>query len=391
MSIAPPLRLNKSTVDALLPRATDYVAWDSSLPGFGVRVYPSGVKTYILHIRVRGTQHKARLGRHGVVTAEQARLDARLRLADLQRGISRPDRSPPPRATFAELAAKYLAEHAATRKKASSQRLDRTNLRLHLMPRLGPLPLDTITTVDVLALHHAMHETPTVANRCLSLLATMFGLARRWGLVVGDNPAAGVEPYRERRRDTMLTAAQRRRVLERLDTFAYDRLALPSVLAVIRVLMFTGARPGELLRLTWDRIDWGMRLIRLADSKTGPKVLYLNDEALATLAGLPQTSAWVFPGRGGKQPLVNVTRTWRRIRDLAGLPKGTRLYDLRHTFASVAAEHGESLPMIGALLGHTQYATTKRYIHLLHAPVAEAAKRVGKAVRGEEDYGADRR
>ena len=381
MSIAPPLRLNKTTVDALVPRSVEYVAWDSSLQGFGVRVYPSGVKTYILHVRYKGTQQKLRLGRHGVVTAEQARQGARLRLADLQRGIV-VDRTPPPRVTFAELAAKYLAEHAATRKKPSSQRLDRTNLRLHLLPRLGPLPLDTITPAEVMALHHAMHATPVIANRCLSLLATMFGLARRWGLLAGDNPAALVDPYRERRRETMLTQAHRRHVLELLDQFARDRLALPSVLAVIRVLLFTGARPGELLGLTWERIDWEARLIRLADSKTGPKVLYLSDEAVATLAGLPQESVWVFPGRGGKAPLVNVRHTWHTIRRLAGLPAGTRLYDLRHTFASVAAEQGYSLPMIGALLGHTQYATTQRYIHLLHAPVGEAARKVGQAVRG---------
>lgn len=384
MSIAPPLRLNKTSVEALTPRATEYVAWDSALPGFGVRVYPSGIKTYILHVRVHGTQHKARLGRHGVVTAEQARLDARLRLADLQRGIVL-DRTPPPRTTFAALAAKYLAEHAATRKKPSSQRLDRTNLRLHLLPRLGPLLLETITPADVLTLHHAMHATPVIANRALSLLSTMFSLARRWGLLAGDNPAQGVAPYRERRRELMLPMPHRRRVLALLDQFAHDRLALPSVLAVIRVLLFTGARPGELLGLTWERIDWEARLIRLADSKTGPKVLYLSDEALATLQGVPQTSVWVFPGRDGKRPVVNVTRTWRRIRDLAGLPAGTRLYDLRHTFASVAAEEGYTLPMIGALLGHTQPSTTSRYVHLLHAPVGEAARRVGKAVRGEED------
>ena len=383
-SIAPPLRLSKTTVDALTPRDTEYVAWDSAVPGFGVRVYPSGIKTYILHIRTQGTQHKLRLGRHGVVTAEQARYDARLRLADLQRGMV-VDRTPPPRTTFAALAARYLAEHAATRKKASSQRLDRTNLRLHLLPRLGALPLDTITPAEVMALHHGMHATPVIANRVLSLLSTMFGLARRWGLYAGDNPAAGVAPYRERRRDTMLTATQRRRVLELLDQFARDRLALPSVLAVIRVLLFTGARPGELLTLTWDRINWEARLIRLADSKTGPKMLYLSDEALATLAGLEQTSVWVFPGRGGKTPLVNVRHTWHTIRRLAGLPAGTRLYDLRHTFASVAAEQGYSLPMIGALLGHTQPQTTARYVHLLHAPVGEAARRVGQAVKGEED------
>jgi integrase len=383
MSITPPVRLNKSTVDALAPRAMEYVAWDLSLPGFGVRVYPSGLKTYILHIRTQGKQRKLRLGRHGVVTADQARYDARLRLADLQRGIA-VDRTPPVRTTFADLAAKYLAEHAATRKKPSSQRLDRTNLRLHLLPRLGPLLLEMITPQDVLALHHAMHPIPVIANRCLSLLATMFSLARRWGLVVGDNPAAGVDPYRERRRDTMLTGAQRRRLLELLDQFARDRLARPAVLAVIRVLLFTGARPGELLGLTWDRIDWEGRLIRLADSKTGPKVLYLSEEAVATLAGLPQTSVWVFPGRGGKTPLVNVRHTWHTLRHMAGLPPGTRLYDLRHTFASVAAEQGYSLPMIGALLGHTQPQTTSRYVHLLHAPVGEAARRVGKAVRGED-------
>lgn len=384
MSIAPPMRLSKSTVDALLPRATEYVAWDSALPGFGVRVYPSGIKTYLLHVRVHGKQRKARLGRHGVVTAEQARLDARLRLADLQRGIV-VDRTPPPRVTFAELASRYLAEHAQTRKKPSSQRLDRTNLRLHLLPRFGPMRLDTITPQDVLALHHAMHGIPVIANRVVSLVRMMFGLAQRWGLYAGDNPAQGIAPYRETRRETMLTAPQRRRVLDLLDQFAHDRLALPSVLAVIRVLLFTGARPGELLGLTWDRIAFEARLIRLADSKTGPRVLYLNDEALATLAGLPHNSLWVFPGLSGKAPLVNVTYTWRRIRRLADLPESTRLYDLRHTFASVAAEQGESLPMIGALLGHTQYATTKRYIHLLHAPVQEAARRVGKAVGGEED------
>lgn len=383
MSLPSSLRLSKSTVDALSPRATEYVAWDSLLHGFGVRVYPSGVKTYLLHIRVHGTQHKIRLGRHGVVTADQARADARLRLADLQRGLV-VDRTPPLRTTFAELAARYLAEHAATRKKPSSQRLDRNNLRLHLLPRLAPLLLETITPQDVLALHHAMHATPVIANRCLSLLSTMFGLARRWGLLAGDNPATGTQPYRERRRDTMLDAPCRQRVLALLEQFAHDRLASPSVLALIRVMLFTGARPGELKGLTWDRIAWEARLIRLAETKTGPRVLYLSDEALATLEGLPQTSVWVFPGRGGKAPVVNVTHTWRTLRALAGLPEGTRLYDLRHTFASVAAEQGESLPMIGALLGHTQYATTKRYIHLLQAPVAAAARRVGKAVGGHE-------
>ena len=384
MSVAPPMRLSKSTVDALQSRTTEYVAWDSSLIGFGVRVYPSGIKTYLLQVRYNGQQHKWRLGRHGVVTADQARTDARLRLADLQRGIV-VERIPAPRTTFADLAARYLAEHAATRKKPSSQRLDRTNLRLHLLPRLGPLLLETITPADVLALHHAMHPTPVIANRCLSLLSTMFGLARRWGLLAGDNPAHGTLPYRERRRDTMLTAAQRRRVLEVLDQVARDRLALPSVLAAIRVLLFTGARPGELLGLTWDRIDWEARLIRLDDSKTGPKVLYLSDEAVATLSGLEQASVWVFPGRGGKHALVNVRHTWYTIRRLAGLPPGTRLYDLRHTFASVAAEQGYSLPMIGALLGHTQPQTTARYVHLLHAPVGEAARKVGQAVGGEPD------
>ena len=382
MSVSPPLRLSKSVVDALVPRPIEYMAWDSSLVGFGVRVYPSGVKTYMIQVRFKGQQHKMRLGRHGVVTCDQARLDARLRLADLQRGLV-VDRTPPARTTFAALAARYLAEHAALRKKPASQRLDRTNLRLHLLPRLGPLPLETITPADVVALHHAMHATPVIANRALSLLSTMFALARRWGVYAGDNPAADVDPYREKRRETMLTATHRRRVLELLDQFAHDRLALPSVLAVIRVLLFTGARPGELLTLTWERIDWEARLIRLQDSKTGPKVLYLSDEAVATLAGLPQTSVWVFPGRSGQAPLVNVTRTWRTIRRLAELPAGTRLYDLRHTFASVAAEQGYSLPMIGALLGHTQPQTTARYVHLLHAPVGEAARKVGKAVRGD--------
>ena len=140
------------------------------------------------------------------------------------------------------------------------------------------------------------------------------------------------------------------------------------------MLLFTGARLSEILTLRWDWIDFQRGVIRLPDSKTGPKTLYLNAPALSVLSALPRIEGNPFVICGDKKGahLVNLQKPWRAIRTSAAL-SDVRLHDLRHTFASVGASGGASLPMIGALLGHSQPQTTDRYAHLAADPLRAAS------------------
>jgi integrase len=282
-----------------------------------------------------------------------------------------------------DLAERYLREHADVKKKPRSAEMDHVNLRLHVLPVLGTVRVDTLTRADVARLHHGMRATPGAANRVLALLSKMCALAEQWGLrEPGTNPVKGIQRYPEKRRERHLSPAELERLGDVLRTVELERTESPSSVALVRLLLLTGARLGEGLGLRWDRIDWQAGSVRLADSKTGPKTLYLSDAARAVLINLPRLddNPWCLPGRVHGRPLVNPQKPWRRMRAAAGLDD-VRLHDLRHTYASVAARGGLSLPMIGALLGHTEAQTTQRYAHLVGHPVKQAAEQVGEAIR----------
>ena len=151
----------------------------------------------------------------------------------------------------------------------------------------------------------------------------------------------------------------------------------PTMIAAIRLLLFSGMRRGEVLGLKWADVNLGAGVIDLPDSKTGRKLVTLNAPALQLLSALPRTSEYVFPGRHAGKPLVGLPHAWLRIRTRAGLD-GVRLHDLRHSYASTAAGLGASLPVIGALLGHTVAQTTQRYAGIANDPRREAAEAVGR-------------
>ena len=216
--------------------------------------------------------------------------------------------------------------------------------------------------------------TPYQANRVLAVLSKMFNLAERWGLRPdGSNPCRHVEKFAERKRERMLSPAELARLGDALA--AYD--GSPYAVAAVKLLVFTGARLGEVLGLKWEWIDFERGEARLPDSKTGAKTLHLPPPALAVLAELPRLEGNPHVIAGGKAgaALVNLEKPWRAIRKAAGLDD-VRLHDLRHAFASVAASSGMGLPIIGKMLGHTQPATTARYAHLASDPVKAAAAAV---------------
>ena len=149
-------------------------------------------------------------------------------------------------------------------------------------------------------------------------------------------------------------------------------------IAILKLLIFTGARKGEIETLLWDAVDFDGRYLQLADSKTGQKAIPLNAGALEVLAGVSRlgNSAFVFPAHRGDGHYEGTPKVWRMIRTMAGLGD-VRLHDLRHSFASVAVSGGASLPIIAALLGHANAATTQRYAHLSDDPVKSTSETVG--------------
>jgi integrase len=366
----------------------DTFVWDTQMPGFGVRCR-SGQKSYVLQYRVMGgrgaRQRRVTLGQVGALSLDDARVLAQEYLRGVRYGQDPAgDRQALRQAPRVEdLAERYLREHADVKKKPRSAKMDHVNLRLHVLPVLGMQRVDTLTRADVARLHHGMRGTPGAANRVLALLSKMCALAEQWGLrEPGTNPVKGIERFRERRRERHLTPAELSRLGVMLRQVEVERTESPSSVALVRLLLLTGARLGEVLGLRWASIDWQAGSVRLADSKTGPKTLYLSDAVQVVLAGLtrPEGNPWVLPGRVHGRPLVNPQKPWRRIRAAAGLDD-VRLHDLRHTYAAVAARGGLSLPMIGALLGHSEAQTTQRYAHLVGHPVQVAAEQVGEAIR----------
>ncbi len=204
----------------------------------------------------------------------------------------------------------------------------------------------------------------------------------------GTNPCRYVEKYREEKRERFLSTAELANLAAVLDAAETNNTESPFVITAIRLAIFTGARIGEMLGLKWDHVDIERAMLLLPESKTGKKAIYLSPPALAVLAKVPRIEGNPFVICGDKHgaALVNIQKPWRRIRAKAGLPD-LRIHDLRHSFASVAASGGLSLPMIGKLLGHTQAATTERYAHLAADPIRAAndaiGVRIAAAMRGE--------
>ncbi len=375
-------KITKRSVDALaLQGSAEMTLWDTELKGFGVRVQRGNSKAYVLQYRAgsgRGAPlRKLTIGRHGSPwTAETARSEAKRLLGIIESGADpaadRGARAAAP--TVANLAERFLAEHADAKRKASTAGEYRRLIDKIILPALGKRKVADVTRADVTKLHHANRAGPYQANRVLAVLSKMLNLAERWGLRPdGSNPCRHVEKFAEKKRERFLSAAELARLGDALS--AYD--GWPYNAAAVKLLVFTGARLGEVLGLRWEWIDFERGEARLPDSKSGAKTLHLPPPALAVLAGLPRLEGnpHVIAGAKAGAALVNLEKPWRSIRKAAGLDD-VRLHDLRHAFASVAASSGMGLPIIGKMLGHTQAATTHRYAHLASDPVKAAAAAV---------------
>ena len=382
--------LSNRTV-AALKVARDTVFWDRDLTGFGVRVYPTGGKVYIAQARGPDGPKRMTVGRHDVLHADQARQRAALIIARIKAGeepvplplAARANGGP----TVADLAARYLEEHIEVKLKPNTQRQARGVLHRHILPALGKMPLVAIERAQVVDLQQKLCDRPVTANRAVKVLSHMYRLGEGWGMVPeGCDPCRSVEKYPERRRERFLTDAEFARLGRVLDEAVDSASASPFAVAAIRLLMLTGCRKSEILTLRWTDVDLEAGELHLADAKAGPRAVQLPPTAVRLLEALPRREGcrWVFPGedREGRFSGGGLDHVWQTVRTNAEL-EDVRLHDLRHSFASRALALGETLPVIGKLLGHNDIETTARYAHLARDSIHEAAERIAGSVAAE--------
>jgi integrase len=382
--------LTKRIVEAARPAALVSYLWDDQLAGFGLKILPDGRRRYLVKYRVKGgraaRQRWFSLGGHGQVTCEQARARALQVLSAVARGEDpqaslEAERAAP---TVAELWGRYEAEHLP-RKKARSGEGDRQKARDHILPALGRLKVSDVRRADVQRLHHKLSDRPYQANRVLALLSKMFNLAEAWAMrPEHTNPCLHVERFPEAARQRYLTPPELRALGAALQEHDASGAISTSAAAAIRLLLLTGARVSEILSARWEWIGWSRRVLRLADSKTGAKEIFLNDQSLLVLTGLlmvagGDSNPYVIRGRVLGQPITDLSRPWKLVCARANL-RGVRIHDLRHTAASVGVGAGLNLPLIGRLLGHTQMQTTQRYAHVDIDPALIAANAIGNAI-----------
>jgi integrase len=406
-------KLTKTVIDGLAASGSDRVVWCGELPGFGVRVRPSGSKTFVVMYRTGGrssTVRKVTIGRVDKITTEIARAEARRILASAELGIDVGAQKAAKNAemTVAQLCDLYLAEGAGL-KKASTLVSDRSRIERHIKPLIGKKRIGDITRADMDRLLRDIAAGKTArdekgnkprsrsivrggkgaATRTLRQLGGLFTWAIHQGYL-NSNPCYGVKLYPDGKGDRFLSSAELQRLGDTLrlaeteglpseaDPGNRDAISL-FVLAAIKLLILTGCRRGEILNLRWSEVDLENELLLLADSKTGAKKVWLTAPALEVLSSLPRLGEYVIAGADPNKPRPDIDRPWHRIRRYAGL-QGLRLHDLRHSYASVGAASGMGLPVIGKLLGHASPATTNRYAHLADDPVRVAGERIAETI-----------
>jgi integrase len=378
--------LTKAVADTVQPPAAGQAfIRDDKLRGFALRITAAGIKSFVFEGRVRGRVRRITLGQYPAINVGFAREEAlRLKSAITQGRDPVVERAAERKVlTFRDLGVVYLERYAKGHKRTWKRDAQMLTGYLAAWNRHQ---LPDITTADIARLHERLgrENGRYAANRTVALLRTMFNLARDWGYLKGDNPAARVKFYREEKRDRFLSPEEVRRVNEALasESNPYWRAYFP-------LSLLLGTRRGELLTLKWEDIDFEQKVLRIPSTKAGrPHLLPLPTAAVAILDSLPRTAELVFPGKGRDGHLAEPSKAWQRIRKRAGVPDA-RIHDLRRTLGSWLAVQGYGLPLIGRALNHSNLSTTQIYARLDLEPVRSALEKTAQLMFGKSEPQSD--
>jgi integrase len=403
-------KLSKRIVDQATPATKDYIIWDDEMPRFGLRVFASGRRSYLVQYRAHGRTRRFTIGPHGAWTADTARTQARILLGQIAKGDDPAERRHLDlRAiTMKELCGRYLDDAKSglilgkgrRPKKASTIYTDEGRLKRHIIPLLGNRKVSDFTSADVAQFIRDVATGKTRANlktgkrgraivrggigagtRTVGLLGAIFTYARENGIIEG-NPVHGVRKAADQRRTRRLSEDEYR-LLGQLLREASEDDQLRTAAALAKAIALTGCRRGEILNLVWPEVDKVHSCLRLQDSKEGSSVRPIGLAMIDMLEALRQNAAAgpVFPGTIAGKPLIGFPKHWHKI--LGGTPlAGVTPHVLRHSFASVANDLGFTESTVAALLGHTQGTVTSRYIHTVDTSLIMAADTVAAYIQG---------
>jgi integrase len=401
-------KITKKVVDAINPDpARDLFMWDEELRGFGLRTKPSGTKTFVIQYRnERGKTRRYAIGQYGRLTVDEARSEARIRLADVEKGRDpSADRKEAKNAlTVASVCESYFNDAMSGKllrrgkpKKQSTLAIDKGRIERHICPLLGEKAIGDLTRRDIDKFMHDVIDGktavdvrtgprgrarvtggPGTAAKAVNLLSAIFSYAIHKGLVK-DNPCHGVERPSDQKRKRFLTPEE----YQRLGAAIIEAREIginPIGLNAIEALMLTGCRKNEILTLSASDIDLSGRCLRLGDTKTGAQLRPCGKTALDYLiTAKPEEGEFVFPASRGGGSLVNLAKPLARVCELANI-KGVTAHVFRHSFATTAHELNYSELTIAGLLGHSAGSITARYAHHVDHALAAAADRVSAVI-----------
>ncbi len=392
-------RLTKRLLDSLTRQAKDVFVWDSELSGFGVRVWPTGRKTFVAKYRVGGGRsgptRRLTIGTYGALTVDEARALAKKALGSVAHGEDPAGAKQAKRRemTVAQLIDLY-AEKGTDHLKERNRRWMLSRLQHHVVPLLGRKKITEVRVSDVEQFMRDVKAGKTAkdektgprvrvivkggagaAVKGVRDLSAVFTFAVRQELLLA-NPCAPVKKPADGKRDRFLTLDEVKRLGAALDALLAEG-ANPKAIAIMRLWALTGCRRDEIAGLAWAEVDFEHACLRLKDSKTGKSVRALAASALTLLAELPceDGTPYVFPSEDGRSFYQGTKRFWPIVVARAGLP-GVTPHTLRHTLGSAAVSSGETLAMTGALLGHADNRSTSIYAHMQQDPACRAADRV---------------
>jgi integrase len=404
-------KITKRFVDASQPRGRDYIVWDDDLAGFGLRVFASGKRSYLIQYRAGGRSRRYTIGAHGVWTPETARQEAKVQLGRVAKGEDPAEERVLDRKaiTIKELCELYLKDinaglilgKAGRPKKMTTVATDTGRIHRHIIPLIGRRRVRDITRADVIKVMkdimagatRATVKTaklrgkaivrggPGTARRTVGLLGGILTYAIDCG-IIERNPAHGIQKPKENARTRRLSEAEYRTLGAMLREAAEDEDNAVAV-EIIRQLALTGCRRSEIVKLKWPEADTDGSCLRLADSKEGPSVRPVGLPVVERLEKRRRSKQgdYVFPGRDPDRPFGYFQERWTRI--FANSPlAGVTPHILRHSFASIANDLGFTEVTIAALIGHAKGSITGRYIHTLDTALIMAADNISAYIDG---------
>lgn len=380
-------RLTKTIIDTAKYEGkgrSQYVIWDAKVPGFGLRIQPSGQKSFIIYYRNKlGQQRSMALGKYGVLTLDQARSIAKIELGNVEKGEdpALKKKQNTMGETFGEFGRSYIENHSKPNKKTWEE--DQRYLEQYIYQRFGRIKLKHIDKKAVYDFHQELRKSHSlyVANRALSLISSLFNKALEWGALEAGfpNPTKGIKKFKEIKRDRWLTEQE----LVQLNAALLNEENIYARYAIV-FFLFTGVRKSELLKARWEDVIYNgaNSELLLPKTKSGEQqYIHLSQAALQLLKVIPRVkdNPYIFVGGKPGKHLVNINKAWKRIREDAGI-QNARIHDLRRTLGSRMVQEGHSLKLIKETLRHKDIKTTEIYARIADSQKQQAIETQGESL-----------